>query len=98
MKDAETIAPPTLKSIAAEGMDVIAFCDAPGCGHIATVSIGTLIDRLGPGLPFPELRARLRCSACGGRNVGAQPDWRAYKAEGKVDRYSARPMSLGDRH
>ena len=44
-----------------EQFDLIAFCDA--CGHSAPIDRG----RIPPGLTIPELPARLRCAACGGR-------------------------------
>ena len=44
-----------------EQFDLIAFCDA--CGHSAPIDRG----RIPPGLTNPELPARLRCTACGGR-------------------------------
>jgi hypothetical protein len=45
-----------------ERFSLIAFCDA--CGHSASVERA----RIPPGLTIPELPARLRCTACGGRS------------------------------
>jgi hypothetical protein len=44
-----------------EQFDLIAFCGAGG--HSASIDRA----RIPPGLTIPELPARLRCSACGGR-------------------------------
>ena len=45
-----------------EQFDLIAFCDA--CGHSAPIDRA----RIPPRLTIPELPARLRCTACGGRS------------------------------
>ena len=44
-----------------EQFELIAFCE--GCGHSAPFDGA----RIPPGLTIPELPARLRCTACGGR-------------------------------
>jgi len=42
---------------------IIAYCGR--CGHSAAVNL----EPLGPELPIPELRRRLRCTRCGTREV-----------------------------
>ena len=37
--------------------------------------LAALIAELGPCLPFPMVHGRLRCQACGSRDIHARPDW-----------------------
>ncbi len=55
------------------GVDVFCWCNR--CGHNAVVSVGFLIDRLGPDVRVPEIGVHLRCSACGAKDVAARPAW-----------------------
>ena len=47
---------------------VSAYCR---CGHWADVNV----DRLVESLAVPEVRGRLRCSACGARPYQTRPAW-----------------------
>jgi hypothetical protein len=42
------------------------------CGHSGSMSV----DKLPDSFPVPDVSLRLRCSACGSRNVKTQPDWK----------------------
>lgn len=46
--------------------------------HSGTIPLDTLIARFGPDLRFPEIHGRLRCQACGSRDIHARPDWVPY--------------------
>ncbi|WP_407523692.1 hypothetical protein [Methylobacterium oryzisoli] len=52
------------------------FCHARGCHHSAVIST----DRFPADLPFPDIALRVRCSACGSREVGVMKDMRAHYA------------------
>ena len=66
-------APATLGEVAAKGLKLWVWCN--GCSHNKTLAVASLIARLGRNFPVPRLGARLRCSACGGRDIDARPDW-----------------------
>jgi hypothetical protein len=51
---------------------VLAICQEASCGHSGSVNV----DELPNGYPVPDVSLRLRCSACGSRNVKTQPAWR----------------------
>jgi hypothetical protein len=51
---------------------VLAICQETSCGHSASINVDSLPDRF----PVPDVSLRLRCSACGSRNVKTQPDWK----------------------
>jgi hypothetical protein len=51
---------------------VLATCQESSCGHAGSVNV----DHLPDDFPVPDVSLRLRCSACGSRNVKTQPDWR----------------------
>jgi hypothetical protein len=51
---------------------VAAICQELACGHSGSVNVDNLPDDL----PVPNVALRLRCSACGSRNVKTVPDWR----------------------
>jgi hypothetical protein len=40
-----------------------------------TLDIGALLQRLGPATTFPDLRRRLRCTACGSRKTHLMHGW-----------------------
>jgi len=51
---------------------VVAECHEIRCGHSGSVNV----DHLPDDVPVPDVALRLRCSACGSRNVKTIPDWR----------------------
>ena len=55
---------------------VIAECRA--CRHKADV----VVDRLAASVFVPDAGARMRCSACGGRNIETRPAWHTAKRPG----------------
>lgn len=57
---------------------VDAWCEATGCGHMATINVDPLPDEL----PVPDVALRLRCSYCGSRRIHARPNWTELKAAG----------------
>jgi hypothetical protein len=38
--------------------------------------VAVLIAHCGPGLPFPAVHGRLRCQACGSKDIAARPNWK----------------------
>ena len=65
--------PTTLGDLDGEGVDVFCWCNR--CGHNAIVPIEALIGPLGPAQPVPEIGVRMRCTACGAKDVAARPSW-----------------------
>jgi hypothetical protein len=61
---------------------VAAHCQEASCGHSGAMNV----DDLPADFPVPDVSLRLRCSACGLRNVKTQPDWK----EGGWDRAHGR--------
>ena len=51
------------------------FCWCNRCGHNAEASTQMLVSQLGPSFPVPEIGARMRCSACGSKDVATRPSW-----------------------
>jgi 2-hydroxychromene-2-carboxylate isomerase len=49
------------------GLSIAAHCYQPGCQHRVTLDLERLAERFGMDTPFD--RHKLRCSACGSRNV-----------------------------
>jgi hypothetical protein len=41
----------------------------------AVLPIAVLIAHCGPALPFPHVHGRLRCQACGSKDIHARPNW-----------------------
>jgi hypothetical protein len=37
------------------------------------------VDSLSDALPVPDVALRLRCSACGSKNIATRPNWREHK-------------------
>ncbi len=67
------IRPMRLRNMRAHGVRaVLATCQETSCGHSGSVNV----DHLPDDVPVPDVALRLRCSACGSRNVKTQPDWR----------------------
>lgn len=48
---------------------VVAYCLV--CNHSADV----LVDHLPEDTPVPSLKRRMRCSACGSRDIDVRPAW-----------------------
>tara|TARA_Y100000588_G_C13775446_1_gene720022 strand:+ start:130 stop:453 length:324 start_codon:yes stop_codon:yes gene_type:complete len=65
--------PANLSDLESERVDVFCWCNR--CGHNAVVPIENLIGLLGPAQPVPEVGVRMRCSACGAKDVAARPSW-----------------------
>jgi hypothetical protein len=62
----------TLANMREHGVrSVEASCLEIGCGHEASLNVDYLPDDL----PILNIALRLRCSACGSRNVKTIPDW-----------------------
>jgi hypothetical protein len=74
--------PPTLAYLTREVTDIFCWCHR--CSHNAIVPLAVLIARLGPDLPFPAVHGRLRCQACGSKDIAARPNW---KGLGQVTRH-----------
>jgi len=68
-------APVTLGDLARDRRLVWIWCHH--CARGRRLRADTLARRLGEDFPVPGLAARLRCRACGGREVDARPDWPA---------------------
>src|SRR5829696_7213613 len=67
------IRPMSLGNMREHGVrSVKASCQETNCGHSASIKVEDLPDSF----PVPDVSMRLRCSACGSRNVKTQPDWR----------------------
>jgi hypothetical protein len=65
--------PMSLGNMRAHGVrSVLATCQETSCGHARSVNV----DNLSADVPVPDVALRLRCSACGSRNVKTQPDWK----------------------
>ena len=77
---------PTLADIQERCDGVFCWCNR--CSHNAELPIGAIIAQLGPSLPFPEIHGRLRCQACGSKDVAARPAWVGL---GQVTRHTPDP-------
>lgn len=66
--------PANLADLRAQGVDVFCWCNR--CSHNAVLPLDSLIPRLGPQCPVPEVGARLVCSSCGARDVATRPAWK----------------------
>lgn len=80
----DSINPATLGDLAAEGLRVFCWCHR--CGHNAEMDTTTLIARLGPLFPVPELGGRMRCTSCEARDVATRPAW-PHHGGGQIARY-----------
>lgn len=58
-----------------QGLDVFCWCNR--CGHNAVVDARQLAAQVGPAMPVPEIGGRMRCSACGAKDVATRPHWRS---------------------
>jgi hypothetical protein len=66
-------APPTLADLAADPGEPLAW--RQDAHHHVTLPVAPALARYGPTTPFPEVKGRFRCSACGSRQVDVQPNW-----------------------
>jgi hypothetical protein len=72
--DGNEIRPMSLRNMREHGVRaVLALCQKTSCGHTGSINADNLPDDF----PVPDVALRLRCSACGSRNVKTQPDWKA---------------------
>lgn len=55
------------------GVGVSCWCNR--CGHHAEATAAMLMAQLGPDFPVPEIGTRMRCSACGAKDVATRPAW-----------------------
>ena len=55
------------------GVDVLCWCNR--CGHTAQTATAVLIAQLGPDFAIPEIGTRMRCGACGSKDVATRPAW-----------------------
>jgi hypothetical protein len=77
------IPPMSLGNMREHGVrSVLAICQETSCGHSGPINV----DHLPDDFLVPDVSLRLRCSACGTRNVKTQPDWK----EGGWDRAHGR--------
>jgi hypothetical protein len=66
----------TVQSMIDEGMQLWASCQTRGpagpCHHMRQIDLAALRDRLGPDASTmaPDLAPKLRCSKCGGKDIG----------------------------
>src|SRR5215216_6242344 len=71
--DGREIPPMTLANMREHGVQsVTAHCQEIGCGHEGSLNI----DYLPGDFPVPDVALRMRCSACGSRNVKTIPAWK----------------------
>jgi hypothetical protein len=71
------IPPITLGNMREHGVRSIdAFCQAIGCGHVATIAVDGFPDDL----PVPDVSLRLRCSRCSRRVIHTRPNWAELQA------------------
>lgn len=62
------------------------FCWCNRCGHNAEAATAMLASQLGPEFPVPEIGARMRCSACGSKDVSTRPAW---PSQGQITKHTA---------
>jgi hypothetical protein len=62
------------------------FCWCNRCGHHAEAATAMLIAQLGPEFPVPEIGARMRCSACGSKDIATRPAW---PSQGQITKHTA---------
>lgn len=62
----------TVRTMIETGHILSAACHARGCHHFARIDLEALRDTIGPDASTmaPDLVPRLRCSRCGGRDIG----------------------------
>jgi len=62
------------------------FCWCNRCGHHAEAATAMLVAQLGADFPVPEVGARMRCSACGSKDVATRPAW---PSQGQITQHTA---------
>ena len=69
-RDGSIIEPMTLPNMRENGVrSICAICET--CQHEAVLSA----DRWPGDMPVPDIGPKLRCSACGGREIDTRPNW-----------------------
>jgi len=54
----------TLGAVKARNMEIVALCEAEGCGHLFSFDLDALIEGVGPDHPLAEIPP-LACPRCG---------------------------------
>lgn len=74
IEDEESRKRPTcLADLQASKVGVFCWCNR--CGHNSKADTDQLAAQLGPDFPVPEIGSRMRCSACGSKDVATRPAW-----------------------
>jgi hypothetical protein len=69
-RDGSIIQPMTLANMRENGVrSISAMCET--CQHEAVLNA----DSWPADIPVPDIGLKLRCSACGGREIGTRPNW-----------------------
>ncbi len=63
-------------AVPAEGETAAVYCQRPGCGHSAVISLA----RFPPGWSSRAIARRLICSRCGSKDIGIMQDMQAHYA------------------
>ena len=85
----EKLPPPTIASLAASGITGARIsCANNRCMHSGVVPFDVMA--VPPETGFPDIirKRRFRCTACGGRDVCAMPDWTSYQPPGKARHFA----------
>ena len=70
-----TITLDTIGSLAENGYILYACCEVRGCLRVAPVDLGALVRSRGADMPVGDVKARLRCTACGSRETSIRIAW-----------------------
>jgi hypothetical protein len=84
--------PPTLADLAANPGELIASCQ--NCHHNAVLTVAVVLARYGPTTPFPKVKGRFHCSACGSRQVDVRPNWSKH-SPGQITRHTDDDSTMG---
>jgi hypothetical protein len=84
--------PATLGYLWTDGMCEGVFCWCNRCSHNDVLPLGFMIAQFGMAFPVTEVYARLRCQACGSKDIHARPAW---KSLGTVANHLPRPKGDG---
>jgi hypothetical protein len=79
--------PPTLAVLAVAPGELLASCQ--NRHHNAVLPVALVLAQYGPTIPFPEVKGRFRCSACGSRQVDVRPNWSKH-SPGQITRHTDR--------
>jgi len=74
--------PPTLSDLIADPSELVVPC--LDCDHNTTIPVAALLSRYPAETPFPDVRKRFRCSACGSKRIDVRPHWVARQAAGQI--------------